>query len=185
MPHRFVIKKIKRFFIYRVLHIDDTPHRIALGLAIGIFVTWTPTLGLQMILTVLLSAMCRANKIVGIPFVWISNPVTALPLYGLNFLVGAWILPGEQSAAKFYDALKEAVTFSGSWLEGISAWWKATIEFFWPLWIGSIVVGLALALPSYVLTRYAVTRYRGRRARIRQRLLTAGKSRARCGDSKG
>ena len=33
MPHRFVWKRLKNFFIHRVLHVDDTPHRIALGVA--------------------------------------------------------------------------------------------------------------------------------------------------------
>ena len=36
MPIRFVINRIKRFFIYRVFSLNDTPHRIALGVAAGI-----------------------------------------------------------------------------------------------------------------------------------------------------
>ena len=82
MPLRFLANKIKRFFIYRVLGLNDTPHRIALGLAIGIFVTWTPTIGFQMVLTVVLSTLFRANKFVGVPFVWISNPLTVVAIYG-------------------------------------------------------------------------------------------------------
>ena len=62
MPHRYIIRRLRRFFIYRVLHVDDTPHRIALGIAVGIFITWTPTIGMQMILTVLISALVGANK---------------------------------------------------------------------------------------------------------------------------
>ena len=43
-----------------------------------------------------------------------------------------------------------------------SRWWKATIGFFWPLWLGSIVVALVLAVPTYIVTRWAVVRYRKR-----------------------
>ena len=71
MPHRYLIKRFRRWFIYRVLHVDDTPHRIALGVAVGIFVTWTPTIGLQMLLCILISALVGANKFVGLPFVWL------------------------------------------------------------------------------------------------------------------
>jgi len=160
MPIKFVARKLERFFIYRVLHVDDTPHRIALGLAIGIFVTWTPTMGLQMILTIAIAALLRANKFVGVPFVWISNPVTAVPLYGFNFLVGTWILPGEYSLSKFTDAVSDAVFTGGGWTDKIAAWWGATIDFFWPLWVGSLVVALVLGITTYIVTRWAVVRYR-------------------------
>ncbi len=160
MPYKFVVKKIKRFFIYRVLHVDDTPHRIALGLAIGIFITWTPTIGLQMVLTVLLAALMRANKLVGVPFVWISNPITALPLYGFNFLVGRWVLPGSYPWKLFQDSVANAVRFNGGWIDRIIAWWQATWFVFAPLWVGSILMGLILATVSYFVTRCAVVTYR-------------------------
>jgi len=160
MPARYIGRKLKRFFVYRVLHVDDTPHRIALGLAIGIFITWTPTMGLQMILTIAVATLMRANKFVGVPFVWISNPVTAVPLYGSNFLVGTWVLPGDYSLEKFTTSVTQAMFTGGGWLDKIAAWWEATIDFFWPLWVGSVVVGLILAVPTYVVTRWAVVRYR-------------------------
>ena len=160
MPHRYVGRKLKRFFIYRVLHVDDTPHRIALGLAIGIFITWTPTMGLQMILTIMVASLMRANKFVGVPFVWISNPVTAVPLYGFNYLVGTWVLPGDYPVSKFTESLSKAVFIGGGWMDKIGAWWEATIDFFLPLWIGSIMVALILAVPTYVVTRWAIMKYR-------------------------
>lgn len=156
MPIRFVANRLKRFFIYRVLHVDDTPHRIALGLAVGIFITWTPTIGFQMILTVALAALLRANKAVGVPFVWISNPFTLLPIYGPNYLVGCWLL---RQKALDLDFLTAART-TGGWLARVQAWWDATWHVFWPLWLGSAVVGLVLGALSYFGTRYAVVRYR-------------------------
>jgi len=160
MPHRYIIKRLKRFLIYRVMHVDDTPHRIALGLAIGIFVTWTPTIGFQMALTVALAWLLGANKLVGVPFVWISNPLTALPLYGSNFLVGTWVLPGQYSWSAFRTAVIKAVAYRGSWLEGIGAWWAATVDFFLPLWLGSILVGVVLGAITYVFVYRAVVIYR-------------------------
>ena len=59
-------QKVKDFVVYGVLHADDTPHRIALGVAIGIFVTFTPTLGFQMILVAVIATLLRANKFVGL-----------------------------------------------------------------------------------------------------------------------
>jgi uncharacterized protein len=171
MPHRYLIRRAERFFVYRVLHIDDTPHRIALGLAIGIFWTWSPLLGLQMILTILTSALFRANKFVGVPFVWISNPVTAVPLYGFNFLVGAWLLPGNYSLASFNKSVIAALGEGGGFLDRFHAWWGAMIDFFGPLFVGSTVVGLILAITAYIVTRNAVSNYRKLREYRRRRRL--------------
>ena len=104
MPVRFILNRTKRFFIFRVLHVDDTPHRIALGVAVGIFVTWTPTIGAQMLLTVLLSWLLRANMLVGVPFVWISNPLTVVPIYGPSYVLGRWIVGGEYNDIWIYLA---------------------------------------------------------------------------------
>jgi len=160
MPVRYALKRLKDFFIYRVLHVDDTPHRIALGVAIGIFVTWTPTITLQMVLTVALSALLRANKAVGVPFVWISNPFTLVPIYYPNYLVGAWLLRTPNA----WDSVVAALSVEGVWNK-IKALPAAGWDVFWPMWVGSIIVGLVLGTLSYFATRYAVVKYRAHRHR--------------------
>ena len=156
MPIQYFAKKVKDFFIYRVIGLNDTPHRIALGVAIGIFVTWTPTIGFQMLLTVALAALLRGNKVVGVPFVWISNPATLLPIYGPNYYVGCRLLRKKALDLNFLIAASS----TGGWLHRVNAWWQATWRVFWPLWLGSLVVGLLLGSLAYVLTRYAVVKYR-------------------------
>lgn len=165
MPIRYVINRTKRFFIYRVLHVDDTPHRIALGVAVGIFVTWTPTVGLQMVLTVLIAILLRANKFVGIPFVWISNPVTLVPIYKwCNYEIGRWMLGGNYQSPDFARAFHVGGSWwLEVWANRIRAFWEATWQAFGPLWLGSCVVGLILGTLSYFAVRYAVIRYRQHR----------------------
>ena len=166
MPIRYIANRIERFFIYRVLHVDDTPHRIALGVAIGIFVAWTPTLGFQMALAVGLAWVLRANKLVGVPFVWITNPATFAAIYGPNYLLGSWMLRWESHS---WDGFLAALTSSGSWVEWIRACWSAMWDIFWPLWTGSILVGLVLGTITYFLIYYAIVGYRVKRQQRRQR----------------
>ncbi len=156
---KFLLGRAERFFIYRVLSLNDTPHRIALGVAIGIFFTWTPTIGFQMVLTLAFSWLLGANKFVGIPFVWISNPVTFLPIYGPNYLVGCW-LTGSDFAG--FRALREAMTFSGGWWGAVKAFWPATVQIFWELWLGSLLVAMLMGLLSYFAIRRAVVVFRRR-----------------------
>jgi hypothetical protein len=156
MPHRFVWKRLKRLLVHHVLHVDDTPHRIALAVAIGLFVAWTPTIGFQMGLTVVLAWLLGANKVVGVPLVWISNPLTLAPIYLPNYYLGRWILGGEVRPPDF----SRVVNATGGWLETVSTWWSVTWHVLLPLWVGSLLVGLALAVPAYLATYHGVVIYR-------------------------
>ncbi len=157
MPIRYIANKIERFLIYRVLHVDDTPHRIALGLAIGIFITWTPTIPCQMVLVVALSALLGANKLVGVPFVWISNPVTMWFMFGFDYWIGCRILG---THAKGVRAFVEAINLTGAWHERLVSMWEVFGQFFWEIAIGSILVGLVSGVITYFVTYRAVVGYR-------------------------
>jgi uncharacterized protein (DUF2062 family) len=163
---RYWIRRLKRLFVYGVLHVKDTPHRIALGAALGVFVALTPTMGFQMLLVVVLAMVFRANKVVGLPFVWISNPLTAGPIYGSGFLLGKLMLGGNYRAPDFAAALAA----HGSWwgermANAILAWWHVTMEVFLPLWLGGVVMGGVAGTATYFLVRYAATTYQAHRHR--------------------
>ncbi len=171
MPHHFIWKNLKwlakaavnrfrRFLFYRVFSLNDTPHRIALGVAVGMFVAWTPTMPFQMVLTITISALVGANKFVGVPFVWITNPVTLIPIYGPNYILGSWLL-GRQSAIKhFVSEMQQCMSFSGGFWKTTKAWWQATLNFFAPLWLGSLLMGIVVAAISYCLILWGVIKFR-------------------------
>ena len=181
MPQHVLWKRIGDFVKYRLLHVDDSPHRIALGVAIGFFVAWTPTLGFQMVLTLMLATLLRANKIVGLPFVWITNPITAAPLYYTNWLVGRvltrGVLENDPATRETFTAL---VSSAGSWWNAVTHFFDIT---FWKpmaiqvmglgveLWVGSAFVGILLALTSYIAVQRAVTDYRLRHPKWRHQIL--------------
>lgn len=154
---KFLGQRIEHFFMYRVFSLDDTPHRIALGVACGIFLTWLPCIGLQMIGTVALATLLRGNKIVGLPFVWISNPLTIVPIYAPNYVLGAWIMgrtPGD--GWKTLSAIPEGA----GWWGRVTAWFANMTPIFWELWIGSFVVATVLAILSYFIIRRLTVTYR-------------------------
>ena len=158
---KFIAAKIERFLVYRVLSINDSPHRIALSVAIGIFVTWTPTIGLQMILTVALCFLLRANKFVGVPFVWISNPLTIVPIYAPNYFVGCWIL-GNAPKAAWKKLITASTAPTDGWWDRIGSWYEAIKPIFLELWVGSIVVGFVLGIIAYFVVYRMVIIYRAK-----------------------
>lgn len=157
---KFLATQAERFLIYRVFSLADTPHRLALGVAIGIFITWTPTITLQMVLTVLLSWLLGANKLVGVPFVWISNPATIVPIYGPNYLIGCWILGRTPDG---WHKIIEAIRFHGSLYERTIEWYDVTKDIFWELWMGSMIVALVLGVLTYFAMYRMIVVYRTHR----------------------
>lgn len=49
--------------------------------AVGMLVAFTPTTGVQMVIAGFLSWLLRANKATSVAVVWISNPITMVPMY--------------------------------------------------------------------------------------------------------
>jgi uncharacterized protein (TIGR03546 family) len=138
-----------------ILALDDTPHAVALGTAIGLFVAWTPTVGVHMILVVALAFLLRANRLAGLIAVYISNPFTILPMYWIEYKLGALALEKEIS----YDELAQVVHHHG-WSGWWDAFWRLCIDLGGPMWLGGLLLATVNAVPAYYLTRWAVERYR-------------------------
>jgi len=172
---RLTLRRIKRFVIYKILHVDDTPHRIALGVAIGVFVAWTPFHGLQMILVIAIAALLRANKVVGLPLVWVNNPLTA-PVNLLCYWLGCWMLRIKGNGAKIVQAMKDAFAPGYDLITRIASFFRAVGDAFLPWLVGSIVIGLAAGAVVYLLTYRAVVGVRRRRALRQSRSVSPDKA---------
>ena len=165
--------KKTRFFVYRrILHTDDTPHRIAFGAALAMLVAFSPPIGFQTVIAIALATMLRANKAVCIPVVWITNPVTVLPVYGACWEVGRILTraPAAEAGADFGHKLAELTqhTDQGVWFRLFEPeFWRGLFgimfEFGVELWVGCLAVGITTAIVTYFATRWGVTEYRQRR----------------------
>lgn len=158
-------QRLRRFVGHTILHADDTPHALALGVAIATFVAIVPVIGLQTVVAVAIAAAFRANKAVCIPIVWLSNPVTALPINYACLGVGRWLMPSENGES-IMQAIQRLSGIGGGLSLFSLAFWKERVVVLaglgLELWVGSIVVGAILGALAYPLTRWAVTTFRTR-----------------------
>jgi hypothetical protein len=158
----------RRFVVHNILHADDTPHSLALGVSIALFVAILPLVGIQMFLSVAIAALLRANKAVCVPVVWISNPLTMVPLYGGCLTFGRFLLGSDDGtgAADLLGAFT-AHTAELSWLtlEFWSQLFTNLADLGIELWLGSFVIGLPISLLFYPLTRWLVSSHREKRRR--------------------
>jgi len=153
-------RRVRRFVLVNLLHANDPPHRLAMGCAIGMFIAFTPTIGVQMMLTVFLAWLLRANKVVGVPFVWISNPATFVPMYYSCYVVGCWMLGWHAIDRAWWTGLAHP---PAGWLAGITFYWSRLGQVATPLWLGCVVIGVLLAYPTYYVVYQFVRSYRLRR----------------------
>ncbi len=154
--YRYFYKKLIR----PIFTIRSSPHSIALGLAFGLFIALTPTVGFQMILVVVIGTLIKANRIIALVVVWISNPLTFIPMYYGYYSLGGWILGVELWAfdnfsLKFNEFLTTGEDHGYSTMAR-----EFGSEIFYPLWVGSLIIAIVAAIPTYPLTRYALRRAR-------------------------
>jgi len=133
----------------RFLKIRGHPNEIALGLALGLFVGMTPSMGFHTAIAVFLAAIFKWNKISAAVGVWITNPLTAPVIYGVNYFIGAKLI----GLQKVY-LLSEAHGFAKIYKMMLKA-----PEIFWALTIGGIVLGLPLAVAGYYFSYSVVHKY--------------------------
>ncbi len=158
--YRLRRRRLRRFVYHNLLHADDPPHRLALGMAIGIFVAFTPTVGIQMVLAAAISWVMRANKFVSMAVVWLSNPATILPIYWYCYRLGCAVLAQDPIGREWWGALAHP---PDGWWSAVVFYWSRFLHIAGPLWLGCVVVGLACAYPVYFIVDRSIRWYRIKR----------------------
>ena len=147
-----------RPFEYILAHpayFSATRRSVGGGLWVGVFIGLLPIPG-QTILAVIGAILLRVNVPIAAVTVWISNPITFVPIFYLAYRIGAIILDIPIEA--FPDEL------SWTWLsEEITLRWK-------PLALGSLIMALLVSSTVYLLVSVAwhvstIRRYRQRHSR--------------------
>jgi hypothetical protein len=108
---------------------------IAGGLALGLFIGCTPTMGAQIILAAAAAYFLRVNIAIAIAATFITNPITAPVVYTLEYRLGVWLagVPNPKDVEEYSGMLQSFARYAK------------------PLWIGSVFTGGALAAISYSL----------------------------------
>lgn len=136
-----------------VLSLDDTPHSIALGTSIGMFIGLTPTPGLQMLLVLATYYACsrlfRFNLPAGLAAVYVSNPLTAVPLAWAGYTIGRFFVGGELTREEIAAVLQGGG--DGNWLQKALA---LLTELGYAYLIGSVVLAIFIGVLTYPIMRY-------------------------------
>ena len=169
-----------RHLVRWLIKLRGSPQAIALGAAIGVFVAFTPSIGFQTVIALILATLLNANRPAAMALVWITNPLTIPPCFLLTYCVGSLFWPGPSPATVSHE-IRNAIAIAGRhdfWEmhDQFTAFVGIGRDVLIPLLIGGIVVGIILGSVMYVLTLGAVKTYRQHRAARRGRRPLAGDS---------
>jgi uncharacterized protein len=130
-----------------LLHLDDPPQRIALALAVGVFISCTPLLGLQTLVAIVVATVFRLNRAATVTGVWVNLPWFTPVVYGAALTVGGWILPDPGETRDAWVAYFMSRPFGLRWQDLMTLLEELSTA----LLVGSTVVGLAAAMVTYVV----------------------------------
>lgn len=160
LPKNFLLKRLDilywkrllRYIYVRFLRMRSSPRAIARGVAAGAFAGSFPLLGIQMLFGVAIASCVRGNKVVAGASTWISNPITYVPLFALNFHIGRLILrlpPTEMPTSAV----------------GLDVWMSMGLDVGAALMLGSLITGVLMSVAGYYVGLRVAERVQARKLR--------------------
>ena len=152
-----------RIQIRRVLKADSTPHEIALGMAIGVFIGCMPVFGFQSIVAFCVAWMLSSNKPACILGVNIHDPFfLCLLQWAWQAHIGAWLLGNDLKVEEVWRLLLKIEHHPMGGFNALKGIWMNFL-------VGGLVIGIPLFIGTYYLTRRAAAAIQARRALRRGR----------------
>ncbi len=144
---------------HRLARLPGTPHSIAAGFACGVAISFTPFLGLHILLGCALAYMVRGNILATVIGTVAGNPWTFPLFYALTGTIGAAIL-GNDMVAEIPVWDWDAIFMSPA------DYLLKFLPVVFPLIVGAVPVATAVWFLVYLVFKGLITKYRaGRRAR--------------------
>ena len=147
----------------RLLAIDDPPERTALAFSIGVFIAFSPFLGLHTILATFIAFLFRFNKVAIYTGTFLNNPpLTLVPIIVASYAVGAvmmgrpWKIPPEG-----IELLKDPHLLTGDYYRKL---FVQSLAIVFPFAVGGMVLSVVCSLIAYPLTLRALRTVRARKS---------------------
>ncbi len=169
------------YISHRLKRLPDTPHKIAMGIGCGVFVTFTPFFGLHFFLAWMLARLFRGNALAALLATFVGNPLTFPAIAAISYQLGMKILGFDHKKtvwSKIHDGFKDAFSVLWSNIRSLFGYepssWGSFLEFakevFLPYLVGGIIPGLVTATLFYAFSKPLIATYQKRhKLRLQER----------------
>ncbi|MBE0536235.1 MAG: DUF2062 domain-containing protein [Phycisphaerae bacterium] len=114
---------------------------VAGGLSLGLFVAFMPTIGIQMIMVTIGALYFKVNLAIALAACWVTNPLTAFPIYTAAWRLGRYILEDFTPIREMFDLYN---------IEGRAV--RIMVQAIY-LWTGCLVFSLVSAIGANIGVR--------------------------------
>jgi uncharacterized protein len=146
----------------RLLALDDPPERTALAFSIGVFIAFSPFLGLHTIAATLVAFIFRFNKIAIFAGTFLNNPfLTLVPIIIVSYALGALLLGRPlRIPPEGIELIKDPHLLTAAYYRELfgHGWYLIM-----PFALGSSILSLVCPLIAYPLTLRALRAHRRRK----------------------
>ncbi len=156
--------------IRHILHLDETPHDLARSFAVGVFVAFSPFLGIHWIIILTLAWLFRLNKVVALTGTFVNNPWTIAFVY----IVPTWLTVSAMRNMGFDIPPMNYSHITAQFLGRTArhevweiAFWRGFIREFKPyayaFGFGTTAAGVVASVISYFAAYFGIKYYRKRK----------------------
>ena len=151
-------------FLDRLLHLHDSPARTAAAFSVGVFFSFSPFIGFQILLSMAIAILFRLNRVAVFVGLNANLPWFLVPWYGGTTLAAAWVL-GLSSPVAIRQQVEGLFTRGvspASFLERAGGLLSTALV---PLLVGATTGALVVALLTYPIVRRVLARRAARAVR--------------------
>ena len=163
------------YIAHRLRRLPDPPHRIARGVAAGVFVCFTPFFGFHFVMAAIVAFAVQGNLLAALLATFIGNPLTFPLIAALSLEIGNWLLgieggvPLPQVFNQFASATLQLWQNAMAMFGPETAQWDRLSGFFWRVFLpyiaGGFLPGLIASIAVYSITLPVVAAYQKRRVK--------------------
>jgi uncharacterized protein (DUF2062 family) len=143
-------------FISRLLMLEDTPERIARAFALGVFLAFSPLIGLHVLLGFTVPLLFQLNRLAFLIGLFINNPWTLVPIYAAGTYLGG-LLTGFPTGLTMPSLEWDSFWSAYFWRSIASQW-----HILKPMVLGSFILSILFSAISYFSALYLLKQRRAR-----------------------
>lgn len=152
-----------QYIRHRIVRLSDSSHKIAIGLACGAAISFTPLVGTHFIQAGVLAYFLRGNLLASLIGTFVGNPWTFPFLWWSALQTGGLIFSIVGVSAS--NSLPDIVTIQVMW----NLIWDDPLRLFLPWVIGGYLLAMLAIFPAYLIFFKVVRAAKAARARAKLR----------------
>lgn len=140
-----------RGFLRQLLHLGDSPERTALAFSIGVFLSFSPFVGLHTVMALAGAFLLRLNRLAVLVGSFVNTPWTFAPVASFGTALGFYALGTE---SRLYAIAWDSMLGGSFWRQMFSD----VNHLLLPFLVGNLIVSLLAGLISYPIVRRILIR---------------------------